>query len=262
MQKELKLSPQQVQAIANINEQHATPSRRPTSSIAKSAIRRSNRSTKQTEAMIGQVISPQQFQRLTQISLQQQGTCAFERPDVIEGLGLTQEQLSQIQQIRDQTSEEMQELFRKQMEEIRKASEKKVVATFSPQQQAQWNQARGETFEGEIVSSRYGGPRSSSPGEQIRSPGEEALRGSSSSSSQSAAATPTPTTNPNPNMRGRPTTTQRSAAMNAPAKKPTLTKTPAKTPVKKPTTAAKKPTTANGTAPAATQPATPAQPTP
>ncbi|HEX4147796.1 MAG TPA: hypothetical protein VHY20_02365 [Pirellulales bacterium] len=246
VQKELQLTPKQVQALASISEQQRAAISQAYQLEREERYPKIEEINKQTEGLVGQVITPQQLQRLMQISIQQQGTRAFERPEVIEGLGLTQEQLSQISQIREATSEEMQELFRKQMEEIRKASEKKVVAVFSPQQQAQWSQVRGETFEGEIVSTRYGSSRSSSPGETIRSPGEEALRGSSSSSQSSKPATADST-------RGRPTTTPpRSAAMNAPAKKPTAAKTPAKVVPKKTTPATtKKPAAGAATAPAA-----------
>ena len=182
VQKELQLTPTQVQALNSISEKQRTAMSQAFQLDREERGDKIQQISKQTESMIGQVLSPQQQQRLMQISLQQQGTRAFERPDVVQGLGLTPEQLAQIQQIRDATSAEMAELFRKQMEEIRKAAEQKVVAVFTPEQQAKWNETRGANFEGEIIPpSRSGPPRD-------RSPGEEANRGSRSRSSGSPSA--------------------------------------------------------------------------
>ncbi|HEY5311580.1 MAG TPA: hypothetical protein VIK18_03645 [Pirellulales bacterium] len=225
VQKELQLTTQQVQAIKSISEQQRTAMSQTYQLDREERGEKMQQISKQTETMLGQVLSPQQQQRLLQISLQQQGTRAFERPDVVQGLGLTSEQLAQIQQIRDATSAEMAELFRKQMEEIRKAAEQKVVAVFTPEQQAKWNETRGTTFEGEIVPpSRFGPPRD-------RSPGEEANGGTRTRSADSSSATP----GDRYNARGRSSATPKSTAMTPASKKPV--KKPVKAPVKKPSSA-------------------------
>ncbi|HWC89599.1 MAG TPA: hypothetical protein VG433_08090 [Pirellulales bacterium] len=218
VQKELQLTSPQVQALKTISENQRTAMSQAYQLDREERGEKIQKINQQTETMIGNVLTPQQQQRLMQISLQQQGTRAFERPDVVQGLGLTPEQLTQIQQIRDATSAEMAELFRKQMEEIRKAAEQKVVAVFTPEQQAKWNETRGSTFEGEIVPpSRFGPPRD-------RSPGEEANRGSRSRSSDSPSASG-----------GRQSATPKAGAMTPAGKKPV--KKPVKTPVKKTPTA-------------------------
>lgn len=232
VQKELQLNSQQVQALKTIFEQQRTAMSQAFQLDREERGEKIQKISQQTETMIGNVLSPQQQQRLMQISLQQQGTRAFERPDVVQGLALTPEQLTQIQQIRDATSAEMAELFRKQMEEIRKAAEQKVVAVFTPEQQAKWNETRGTTFEGEIVPpSRFGPPRD-------RSPGEEANRGSRSRSSNSPSASGS--------AGGRQSATPKAGAMSPAGKKPV--KKPVKTPVKKtPTAKAKQPPAASAT---------------
>jgi hypothetical protein len=235
VQKELQLTPQQVQALTSISEQQRTSMQQAFQLDREERGDKIQQINKQAENMVGQVLSPQQQQRLMQISLQQQGTRAFERPEVVQGLGLTPEQLSQIQQIRDATNEEISALFRKQMEEVRKAAEKKVEAVFTPEQAAKWTDTRGATFEGEIVQpTRFGGgpPRD-------RSPGEEANRASRSQSQ----STTTPSIATNDSGAGRSSATPRSAAMSPAAKKPVkkpVTKAPAK---KTPVSSKKTPTT-------------------
>lgn len=238
VQKELQLTSQQVQAVKSISEQQRTAMSQAYQLDREERGEKIQKINQQTETMLGQVLSPQQQQRLMQISIQQQGTRAFERPDVVQGLGLTPEQLSQIQQIRDATSAEMAELFRKQMEEIRKAAEQKVVAVFTPEQQAKWNETRGTTFEGEIVQpSRFGPPRD-------RSPGEEANRTSRSGRSSSASSS-----GDRSDTRSRASAIPKATAMTPAGKKPV--KKPVKTPVKKSANAkAKQPATpATDTAP-------------
>ncbi|HWB00139.1 MAG TPA: hypothetical protein VG713_16710 [Pirellulales bacterium] len=226
VQKELQLNPKQIEALTKISEQQ----RAAMSQLFQQDLDRDERSEqmqaigKQAEAMVANILSPQQVQRLTQISLQQQGARAFERPEVVQGLGLTPEQLAQIEQVQEAANEEISELFRKQMEEIRKAAEQRVVqVVLNPDQAAQWNQARGETFTGEIVYQRYG---SSS-----RSPGETA-----SESNASSSATQNPSDSKYKAAPGG-TSAQRSTAPNA--KKP-ATVAPKAPPAKKPVAPPKK----------------------
>jgi len=153
---------------------------------------------------------------LTHINLQQQGTRVLEQPEVAQQLNLTTEQLAKIKEIQEASSEEVSALFRKQMEEIRKAAEKKVTSVFTPDQLAKWNEARGEPFTGEIVIPRFGGgpPRGTSPGEQSARPTSDAPKTDSVSG---------------PN--GRPTGNTKAPAKTATPKKTTTT--PKKTTTKK-----------------------------
>src|SRR3972149_6675178 len=54
---------------------------------------------KKAEEMIGMILEPKQVERLGQLGLQRQGTMAFARPDIIEKLGLTEEQQQKVRSI-------------------------------------------------------------------------------------------------------------------------------------------------------------------
>ena len=232
VQKELQLSPAQVQSLTAISEQQRTAMSQTFQLDRSERGARMQEISKQTDALVAQVISPQQQQRLAQISLQQQGARAFDRPDVVQGLGLSPEQLAQIKQVQESANEEMSELFRKQMDEIRKAAEKKAAAVLTPQQAAKWSEARGTTFEGEIVYSRNGSSRSISPGEQAK--------GEANSPSTDPSKTPT---DDKYKAAGRPPSAQKPATTNPAAKKSVPAKFPPQAPAKKSPPAAKKPST-------------------
>lgn len=248
VQKELQLSPEQVKTLQAISDQQRNAMAQTFQLDREERGARMQEISKQTEAAVAQVLSPPQQQRLTQIALQQQGTRAFDRPEVVQGLGLTAEQLAQIQQIQQAANDEMNELLRKQMEEIRKSAEKKVMATvLKPEQAAQWQEARGPVFEGEIVFNRFGGPRETSPGEQAA---REANR-------TTTEAPKSPTDDKYKAVEPTPSTSAPKAATTKPtAKKPAATPPTAKKPA---TTAAPKKTTPPATkkAPAATESDTP-----
>jgi hypothetical protein len=229
VQKELQMTTQQVQALTTIFEQQRTAMTQAFQLDREERGTRMQEIGKQAETQVAQVLNPQQQQRLTQISLQQQGTRVLDRPEVAQELGLTPEQLKQIQEIQAANTEEMNELFRKQMEQLRKAAEKKVTAVLTPQQLEKWNTARGEPFEGEIVMPRFGGPpRGTSPGEQAA---RDSNRPSTESSKSSSSESPS---SPNGRPAANSKTTPKKPAAKTPATPKKTTSTTKKSGTKAP----------------------------
>ena len=116
--------------------------------------------------MVADVIKPEQFKRLKQISWQAQGPDAFRDPEVISALQLTAEQQKECGRLRREGNEEMGKQFKgfssinanliEKAQEIRAATREKIVASLSVEQQAKWKEIAGDKFSGEL---EFGGLR-------------------------------------------------------------------------------------------------------
>jgi Spy/CpxP family protein refolding chaperone len=114
---------------------------------------------------LADVLKPDQFKRLKQISWQQQGTRALSNAEVADALGLSAEQKDKVKSIREDSRKEMRDLVRggnreearKKLEELRKADDEKVTAVLTAEQKTKLKELTGEPFKGEIQRPQFGG---------------------------------------------------------------------------------------------------------
>src|SRR5437867_114744 len=115
---------------------------------------------KKADEMINMVLEPKQTDRFAQLRLQRAGVGAFNRPDIAEKLGLTQEQKDKMQKIqeaarpdpsafasfRDMSEEERREAFTKMREKGEKANAD-VLNVLTAEQKETWTKIQGKKFE-------------------------------------------------------------------------------------------------------------------
>jgi Spy/CpxP family protein refolding chaperone len=120
------------------------------------------------DQMVAEVLEPQQFKRLKQISWQLLGPDVFRDPLIIDGLVLTAEQQDKADDIRRQGREEMGKLgeeFRKnginadlidKFKKIQRETRDKIAALLTPEQKTKWEEMLGSPFTGKLDSSGFG----------------------------------------------------------------------------------------------------------
>jgi hypothetical protein len=115
----------------------------------------------EVEKRIAEILKPEQFQRLKQIELQQQGVRVLMREDMIQALGITDEQQSKLQGMAEQFGRKSRELYggsremtpdervglRKKIDELQRQSEQDAMAVLSDEQKATLKQMMGEPFD-------------------------------------------------------------------------------------------------------------------
>ena len=144
---------------------------------------------KKTEEKIRGVLKPEQFKRLKQIELQQQGVEALRRPDMAQVIGLSEEQVEELKEVfegirkqreeigeqsrsifqgfRDASEDERAELRKKgeqlraRGEELQKEVQKKAMGVLNDDQKGKLKGLMGEPFklERRSMSGRPGGQR-------------------------------------------------------------------------------------------------------
>ena len=146
---------------------------------------------KKTEEKIRGVLEPEQFKRLKQIELQQQGVEGMRRPDVVQALGLSEEQIQELKELfegvrkqreeisqesralfqgfRDASEDERAELrkkgeqFRARGEELQKEVQKKAMGVLNDEQKGKLKGLMGEPFKLDRRS-MFGRPGGQRPG--------------------------------------------------------------------------------------------------
>ncbi len=107
------------------------------------------------EGRVKNVLTPSQFDRIKQITLQQQmrnqGAEGALSGRLAEELGLTEEQKEQLREKAQQVREDMQ----KKMADIRKQAEDELLSVLTPTQREKLKSMLGDDFE---VENRFGGP--------------------------------------------------------------------------------------------------------
>lgn len=125
-----------------------------------------------TDAMLKEVLKPDQHKRLKQISWQlmakNQGlTAVLSNPEVAKELNITDDQKETLQAIQQDMREAMREMFQggggdreamqKKMEEFRKSNDNKITKMLSDEQKSKWKEMIGAEFKGEITAPRRPG---------------------------------------------------------------------------------------------------------
>lgn len=107
------------------------------------------------------VLTPEQAQRLMGITLQVRGNSALSDPEIAKAVNLSEDQVSMLKTINDETSKKRRELFqsgrsqereerqklREQMDQLEKDSEAEIQGLLTDDQKAQITKLKGEKFE-------------------------------------------------------------------------------------------------------------------
>ncbi len=122
---------------------------------------------KANRTALASILNEDQLKRFKQIALQQRGARALADPQVSAALGLTDEQKNRLGEIQTASREEMRSVFqaadggdrqemRKKFQEVRAATNEKLMGLLTPQQQTKWKEMTGKPFTGEIRRGRRG----------------------------------------------------------------------------------------------------------
>ena len=117
--------------------------------------------SKATEEKVREILTGEQFKRLKQIELQQQGTAALMRPDIGQALGITDDQRAKMREASEGVRDKMRGLFenvrdmsederaglRDKMGKIRADSEKALMAVLTDDQKAKLKEVMGKPFD-------------------------------------------------------------------------------------------------------------------
>jgi Spy/CpxP family protein refolding chaperone len=128
---------------------------------------------KANDKAVAEILTPEQTKRLKQIRLQVSmrqggGIAAFNNPEVVQALSLTDEQKEKLKAIGEDVRKEMADLrqgggepaeMRKKMEELNKSTHDKAMAVLTDEQKTKLKDLAGEPFKGELQFGRPGGGR-------------------------------------------------------------------------------------------------------
>ena len=103
--------------------------------------------TRQSEELVAVVLEPEQMNRLNEIRLQSEGTRALNRPDFVQLLGVTNEQLEEIRKIQragqgSRADRRRNRRTREQQQEI----DADRLALLNDEQKAKWEAMKGKEF--------------------------------------------------------------------------------------------------------------------
>lgn len=172
VQRDLKMSEKQVQAVqAAMDDMRARmESMRDSGEDRESMMMAMRDAAQQVEAKIKEILDDAQEQRLKEIGIQLAGLQAVFQPEVQKGLGLTPDQISKINQIRDDeqaANQEMMELMRNQslsreemMEkrrELRQATSKKLEGVLTDANKEALKKMGGAEFKADPNQGQRGG---------------------------------------------------------------------------------------------------------
>ena len=112
---------------------------------------------KQTEAIVSQVLRPEQSARLKQIALQVEGPRTFACPKIAKDLGITEEQQQRMKAIHAEARKEIARLFGegqprpeavKAAKELRQRVQEQIVNVLTDAQKARWKELTGDSDPG------------------------------------------------------------------------------------------------------------------
>jgi Spy/CpxP family protein refolding chaperone len=173
VQKELKLSEEQIQKIKGVIQEIQKKHQDDFAALAN--LEQQERREKmqeifksigeETEKGMADVLKPEQSKRLKQIVLQTKGTQAFGEEDVQKSLNLTDDQKDKIKTLNEDLGKDIRETFQnsqgnfqetgKKVSTLRKETMDKVLALLTDDQKKSWKDMTGDPFELKFE----GGPR-------------------------------------------------------------------------------------------------------
>jgi hypothetical protein len=124
---------------------------------------------REEKAKLAEILLPHQIQRLNEIFIQQAGATALFDEDVAQQLAINDGQKAKLTEARQANEETRREQFREafqldenarraKFEEIRKASDAKLIAVLTPDQQKKFEAMKGKPFAMPENAFRFGGP--------------------------------------------------------------------------------------------------------
>jgi Spy/CpxP family protein refolding chaperone len=160
VQKELKITDDQLKKVEELSEQMREKFQDAFSLEGEERTKKMQELQKENEKALSEILKPEQWKRLKQISYQQQGAMAVATPDVAKALQITDTQKEQIQKLNREMFEQMREIFtpgtppdeeaRKKMTELRTATADKIMQVLTSEQKTKWKDMQGQPFKGEI----------------------------------------------------------------------------------------------------------------
>jgi Spy/CpxP family protein refolding chaperone len=168
VQKELKLSDDQVKKIKDVGEKSREAFGKLRDLDREERTKKMQEINKETTKALSTILSKDQAKRLKEISLQRLGARAFSNAEVAKELNITDEQKKQIQDINAATREEMTKIRQgegsreekaKKVAEYTKTVQAKLMKVLTDEQQKKWKTMTGKPFTGEIRSPFGGGRR-------------------------------------------------------------------------------------------------------
>jgi Spy/CpxP family protein refolding chaperone len=162
VQEELKLSDEQVKQVKELADKQRE------SLQGLRDLSQEERQTKMQEAAktndkaISKLLKPEQYKRVRQIALQQQGSRALSNEEVAKALKISEEQKDKIKEIQTKAFEEMRGLgrdeeARKKRQEMMKATNEQVMGVLTAEQKTKLKEMQGEPFTGKIERPQFGG---------------------------------------------------------------------------------------------------------
>ncbi len=163
VQKELKVTDEQKEKIQKLAEEmrpapraegESRPSRDEMQKKMKERAEKINKT-------LAEILKADQTERLKQIGLQVQGPRAFENPEVVKALQITDEQKTKVKDILSETRKQVQALGRpdpeatpadrkerlEKVQKIQKEATAKCVEALTPEQKKKFEELRGKPFE-------------------------------------------------------------------------------------------------------------------
>ncbi len=164
VQEELKLSEDQVQKVKELSDKQRESFQGLRDLSQEDRRAKMQEMAKANDKALAEILKPGQLKRVKQISLQQQGAFALVNPEVAKALNISEEQKDKIREIQTKARDESQGLGRdeegaKKRQEIRKATNEKVMGVLTAEQKAKLKEMQGKPFEGKFEFRRPGGGR-------------------------------------------------------------------------------------------------------
>jgi|GEM_PF-1287354 len=172
VQRELQATPQQVQAATALAQEQRSQLQGLSQLPRMEAAQKIAAARDASQQGLLRILSPQQYARLQEISLQQAGPLiGLTNPDVAPQVGLTDMQQQQLRALQEQLISQLTGLAqqptgigraRALLDAVREAqaakqqADARTLALLTPEQQARWKQVQGAPFQGEV---QWGGMR-------------------------------------------------------------------------------------------------------
>jgi Spy/CpxP family protein refolding chaperone len=170
VQEELKLSDDQVKKVTDLGEKAREEFGKLRDLSREERQQKAAELSKANDKAVAEILQPNQLKRLKQIHWQQQGARAFGDPEVADALKFTDQQKDKIKAVQEEAQKEMSALrqsggdreeVRKKSEELRKATNDKLMGLLTDEQKTKWKELTGEPFKGEIRRPGAGARRAS-----------------------------------------------------------------------------------------------------
>jgi hypothetical protein len=159
IQEELKLDKDQIAKVTEAFKKQVTVRQGIRDLEAEERPKKIAELDKDSEKIAQGILKPEQTRRFKEIALQVLGVRAFQQPNVVAALKLTDAQKEQVEdalkEIADQVKGLRQpgsgrDLVQKKMLELTKAGQEKIVKALTDEQKVKWKELTGEPFKGAI----------------------------------------------------------------------------------------------------------------